>query len=239
MEQCKAHKCLCAKKRSWKEGRTIVLINKSGLSERRIGHTHLGARANDAAADLSFQLGQARRSGWCDVVAVLFPPLPGCVCAQQVVDFNRRLIRLLRGSLPVMWGGLVAHRNALVNRFVKGTRGRRYRRPAACLCPRIEHLRISLWPFQAPRSRQLQSRGLAASIERGAQDSSKGAAIPNSTSAGFLETGRTGSLLTCFSLPQASIVLGIGPLMRREWTFPLSRKRIPWLGCSQMGPYGS
>lgn len=55
---------------------------------------------------------------------IYFKLYAGTIKQEQVVDFLRHLLRLLKGNVLVVWDGLRSHKGKLVKQFVKSKKGR-------------------------------------------------------------------------------------------------------------------
>ncbi len=112
------------KKNAKSQGRTIVFIDESGLSQRPHrcrtwaprGQTpvlqyHCNGQTLSAMAGVS----------WWNFYFRLFP---GSIRSPPVVEFLAHLLRHIPGRLLVVWDGLRSHRSRLVWDFVREQRGR-------------------------------------------------------------------------------------------------------------------
>jgi transposase len=112
-----------AKKKSCLEGRVIVFIDESGLSERPTRVRTWAPRGKTPIIRFHF--------GWTHVSAIaalsrggcLFRLYKGSIKKEQHVEFLKALRARLKQRLLVVWDGLKAHRSALVRDYVASTKG--------------------------------------------------------------------------------------------------------------------
>jgi len=111
------------KKKSRREGRTIVFIDESGLSERPTAGQDLGAQRPDAGPAIQLQLeatvGHRGISFW----TFYFRLHAGAIRGPQFVEFLQALTKQIRGKLLVIWDGLPAHRSRVVKDYVEALDG--------------------------------------------------------------------------------------------------------------------
>jgi transposase len=55
---------------------------------------------------------------------IYFKLYPGTIKQEQVVDFLRHLLRMVKGNVLVIWDGLRSHRGNLVKKFIRKLDGR-------------------------------------------------------------------------------------------------------------------
>jgi transposase len=112
-----------AKKKSRREGRTIVFIDESGLSEQPSLTRTWAPRGQTPHLHFAFNWGKLAVVAGITWWRFYFRLYRGSIRAPQVVDFLRHLRRQIRRKLLVIWDGLPAHRSRLVTRFVERSRG--------------------------------------------------------------------------------------------------------------------
>ena len=113
-----------SKKNAKKEGRTIVFIDESGLSERPHRCRTWAPRGQTPVLQFHFHwktLSAIAGVTWWNFYFRLFP---GTIRAPQVVLFLRLLQRHLPGKLLIIWDGLRSHRDRLVKEYVEAQQGR-------------------------------------------------------------------------------------------------------------------
>jgi len=112
------------KKKAKNEGRTIVFIDESGLSERPQRCRTWAPRGQTPVLQYHFNwktLSAMAGVTWWNFYFRLFP---GSIRSPQVVEFLSHLLRHIGGKLLVVWDGLKSHRSRLVWDFVRQQRGR-------------------------------------------------------------------------------------------------------------------
>ena len=113
-----------SKKNAAKQGRTIVFIDESGLSQRPHRCRTWAPRGQTPVLQFHFnwkKLSAVAGVTWWNFYFRLFP---GAIRAPQVIEFLRHLQRHLPGKLLVVWDGLQTHRSRLVREYVARQRGR-------------------------------------------------------------------------------------------------------------------
>jgi transposase len=112
------------KKKAKNEGRTIVFIDESGLSERPHRCRTWAPRGQTPVLQYHFNwktLSAMAGVTWWNFYFRLYP---GTIRSPQVIDFLSHLLRHLRGQLLIVWDGLRSHRSRVVWDFVRQRRGR-------------------------------------------------------------------------------------------------------------------
>jgi len=112
-----------AKKKSLKEGRTLVFVDESGLSERP------SVVRTWAPIGQTPQLVFSHSWGKLSVIAGItwwefyFRLYRGSIKGRQAAEFLGHLRRQISGKLLVIWDGLAVHRSLTVRRHVERTQG--------------------------------------------------------------------------------------------------------------------
>jgi transposase len=112
------------KKKAKNQGRIIVFIDESGLSERPHRCRTWAPRGQTPVLQYHFNwktLSAMAGVTWWNFYFRLFP---GAIKSPQVVQFLEHLMRHLSGKLLIIWDGLRSHRSRLVWEFVRQQRGR-------------------------------------------------------------------------------------------------------------------
>jgi transposase len=112
------------KKNAESEGRTIVFIDESGLSQRPHRCRTWSPKGQTPVLQYHFNwkaLSVAVGISWWSFYFRLFP---GSIKAPQLIEFLTHLLRHIPGPVLVIWDGLPTHRSALVKLFVAGLNGR-------------------------------------------------------------------------------------------------------------------
>jgi len=112
------------KKKAKNEGRTIVFIDESGLSERPHRCRTWAPRGQTPVLQYHFNwktLSAIAGVTWWNFYFRLFP---GAIRSPQIIQFLAHLLRHIPGKLLIVWDGLPAHRSRAVWQFVQQQRGR-------------------------------------------------------------------------------------------------------------------
>jgi len=112
------------KKNAEIEGRTIVFVDESGLSQRPHRCRTWAPKGETPVLQYHFNwktLSVAAGISWYNFYFRLFD---GSIKAPQVVEFLTHLLRHIPGPLLIIWDGLPTHRSAMVKLFVEGQNGR-------------------------------------------------------------------------------------------------------------------
>ena len=112
------------KKKAKNEGRTIVFIDESGLSERPHRCRTWAPRGQTPVLQYHFNwkmLSAIAGVTWWNFYFRLFP---GAIRSRQIIEFLAHLPRHIPGKLLIVWDGLPGHRSRAVWDFVQQQRGR-------------------------------------------------------------------------------------------------------------------
>ena len=112
------------KKKAKIEGRTIVFIDESGLSERPHRCRTWAPRGQTPVLQYHFNwktLSAIAGVTWWNFYFRLFP---GAIRSSQIIEFLAHQQRHIPGKLLIVWDGLPGHRSRAVWRFVQQQRGR-------------------------------------------------------------------------------------------------------------------
>ena len=112
------------KKKAKNEGRTIVFIDESGLSERPHRCRTWAPRGQTPVLQYHFNwktLSAIAGVTWWNFYFRLFP---GAIRSPQIIQFLAHLSRHIPGKLLIIWDGLPGHRSRAVWEFVQQQRGR-------------------------------------------------------------------------------------------------------------------
>jgi transposase len=112
------------KKNAAAEGRTIVFVDESGLSERPHRVRTWAPRGQTPVLQLSFNWKVLSAIAGITVWNFYFRLYPGPIKTPQIIDFLGTLRRQLDRKLLIIWDGLAAHRSRGVREYVEGTQGR-------------------------------------------------------------------------------------------------------------------
>jgi transposase len=113
-----------AKKNAKRQGRTIVFIDESGLSEKCPVTRTWGLRGHTPVIQQSFTWKQmsaiAGLSGW----RFYFRFVDGAVKSEQIIEFLAALKRQIRHKLLIVWDGVGAHKSRRVRDWLEQQNGR-------------------------------------------------------------------------------------------------------------------
>src|SRR6476660_4424774 len=147
-----------AQKKATREGRIIIFIDESGISERPHRVSTWAPKGQTPVLQYSFtwkQLSAVAGISFCNIYCKL---VQGAVRAPEVVAFLKALRRHLGDrKLLIVWDRLEAHRSRLVREYVESQEGAIH---LEFLCARVESSRIPLGTLEASRIGQLLSQGL-------------------------------------------------------------------------------
>ena len=113
-----------AKKNAARQGKTIVFIDESGLSERPHRVRTWAPRGQTPVLQYHFNWKTLSAIAGITFWNFYFRLYPGAVRGPQVVDFFKHLSRHLRGKVLIVWDGLPCHRSHLVREYLKQQTGR-------------------------------------------------------------------------------------------------------------------
>jgi DDE superfamily endonuclease len=133
-------------KNAQQEGRTVVFIDESGLSERPHCCRTWAPRGQTPVLQYHFNwktLSAMAGITWWNFYFRLFP---GSIRRPQVVEFLSHLLRHIPGKLLIVWDGLRSHRGRLVGDFVRQQRGHRRNNRTACSHSCLDYFRLT-WLF--------------------------------------------------------------------------------------------
>jgi hypothetical protein len=108
-----------AQKKAQREGRTIVFIDESGLSERPTRVKTWAPRGETPILPHSFNWKQLSLIAGVTFWRFYFRFFAGAIKAPQLVEFLKALTQQIHGKLLIIWDGLPAHRSRLVRAYVE------------------------------------------------------------------------------------------------------------------------
>jgi transposase len=112
------------KKKAKNQGRIIVFIDESGLSERPHRCRTWAPRGQTPVLQYHFNWKTLSAMAGVTWWNFYFRRFPGAIKSPQVVEFLRHLMRHLPGKRLIIWDGLRSHHSHLVWGFVRQQRGR-------------------------------------------------------------------------------------------------------------------
>lgn len=112
-----------AKKNARRQGRTIVFIDESGLSERPTRVKTWARKGCTPTLQYSFNWKQLSLIAGASFWRIYFRFFHGTIKGPQLVEFLKALKAQIRGKLLIIWDGLPAHRSAVVRDYVESLEG--------------------------------------------------------------------------------------------------------------------
>lgn len=113
-----------SKKGAKAEGRTIVFVDESGLSERPHRCRSWAPRGKTPVLQYHFNWHLLSVIAGITIWNFYFQLFPGTIKGPQVVEFLTHLMRHVKKPILLIWDGLAAHRSRLVRDFVDSSGGR-------------------------------------------------------------------------------------------------------------------
>ena len=112
-----------AKKNAIKQGRVIVFVDESGLSERPTRVRTWAPKGQTPVIQYSFSWKQLSVIAGVSFWRFYFRLFPGAVRAPQCIEFLQALRRQIGKKLLIIWDGLQVHRSRLVRQYVEACDG--------------------------------------------------------------------------------------------------------------------
>lgn len=112
-----------AKKKSQREGRLIVIVDESDLSERPTRVRTWALKGQTPVIQFHFNWKQLSMIAGLTFRQCLFRLHQGAIRSAQIVEFLKALARHLKRRLLIIWDGLQAHRSRMVREHVDATSG--------------------------------------------------------------------------------------------------------------------
>jgi transposase len=146
-----AHQALAgAKKKSRREGRTIVFIDESGLSERPTRVKTWAPKGQTPVLQYSFNWKQLSVIAGISFWNFYFRFHAGAIRGPQFVEFLQALTKQIRGKLLVIWDGLPAHRSRVVKDYVESLDGHLVLERLPAYAPELNPVEY-LWGYMKQR----------------------------------------------------------------------------------------
>ncbi|MFZ1099238.1 MAG: IS630 family transposase [Steroidobacteraceae bacterium] len=111
------------KKNARKQGRIIVFIDESGLSERPTQVRGWAPRGETPVLQYHFNWHQLSAMAGITFYRFYFRLFPGAIKGPQVIEFLDALGRQIRRKVLVIWDGLPAHRSRVVRDYIESLKG--------------------------------------------------------------------------------------------------------------------
>src|SRR5262249_38316187 len=112
-------------KKALQEGRTIIFIDESGISQRPHRVRTWSPRGETLVLPYNFNWDTLSAVAGITFYSFYFLLYKGTVKSAEVVDFLQALLRHLPGPLLIVWNRLSAHRSRITRDFMAG-QGQRY-----------------------------------------------------------------------------------------------------------------
>ena len=112
------------KKIAARQGRIIVFIDESGLSERPCRARTWAPKGHTPVLQYSFSWKQLSVIAGVSFWRFYFRFFPGSIKSQQIVEFLKAISKTIGKKLLIVWDRLQAHRSTLVKEYVEAQRGR-------------------------------------------------------------------------------------------------------------------
>jgi transposase len=113
-----------AKKNAKRQGRTIVFIDESGLSEKCPVTRTWGLRGHTPVIQQSFTWKQMSAIAGLSWWRFYFRFVDGAVKSEQIIEFLAALKRQIRHKLLIVWDGVGAHKSRRVRDWLEQQNGR-------------------------------------------------------------------------------------------------------------------
>lgn len=113
-----------AQKKAQREGRVIVFIDESGLSERPTRVRTWAPKGQTPVIQFHFNWKQLSMIAGVSRSNVYFRLHEGSIKSPQIVEFLKALVKQITRSLLIIWDGLKAHRSRLVRDYVDSLEGK-------------------------------------------------------------------------------------------------------------------
>ncbi|MEW5881331.1 MAG: IS630 family transposase [Pseudomonadota bacterium] len=113
-----------AKKNAKRQGRTIVFIDESGLSEKCPVTRTWGLRGRTPVIQQSFTWKQMSAIAGLSWWRFYFRFVDGAVRSEQIIEFLAALKRQIRRKLLIVWDGVGAHKSRRVRDWLEQQHGR-------------------------------------------------------------------------------------------------------------------
>lgn len=112
------------KAKAKEEGRTIVFVDESGLTQKPAAKNTWAPEGETPVLELNFNWKKLSVIGGITIKSLYFQLHESSVKAPEVVAFLKHLQQHIPGKLLVIWDGLPAHRSQIVAEYLASTKGR-------------------------------------------------------------------------------------------------------------------
>ena len=111
------------KKKAQNEGRTLVFIDESGLSEKPHRCRTWAPRGQTPVLQFNFNWEKLSVSAGLTLRNFYFRLYPGAIGEQEVIHFLKALVRHIQHPMLIVWDRLPAHRSRLGRAFIELSEG--------------------------------------------------------------------------------------------------------------------
>lgn len=111
-------------KKARREGRTVVFIDESGLSEKCPVTRTWAPRGQTPVIQQSFTWKQMSAIAGLSFWRFYFRFFPGAIKSEQIIDFLGALMKHIGKPLLIVWDGVGTHKSRLVRRWLDDQEGR-------------------------------------------------------------------------------------------------------------------
>ena len=111
------------KKKARTEGRTLLFIDESGLSQKPHRCRSWAPRGKTPVLPFNFNWQRLSVSAGLILRHFYFRRDPGAIRQAEVIDFLQALVRQIEKPLLIVWDRLSAHRGRLVREFIELSEG--------------------------------------------------------------------------------------------------------------------
>ena len=112
-----------AQKKAKREGRTIIFIDESGLSERPSVARTWSLRGHTPVLQHSFTWKQMSAIAGLSFWQFYFRFFAGAIRSEQIIEFLGALKRQIKRPLLIVWDGVATHRSRLVKAWLEEQNG--------------------------------------------------------------------------------------------------------------------
>jgi len=112
-----------AQKKARREGRTIIFIDESGLSERPSVARTWSLRGHTPVLQHSFNWKQLSAIAGLSFWQFYFRFFPGAIRSEQVIEFLGALKRQIKRPMLIIWDGVATHRSRKVKTWLEALDG--------------------------------------------------------------------------------------------------------------------
>jgi len=112
-----------AQKKAQREGRVIVFVDESGVSERPTRVRTWAPKGRTPVIQFHFNWKQLSMIAGVTLSNAYFRLHEGSIKSPQIVEFLTALVKQISRPLLIIWDGLKAHRSRLVREYIDGLDG--------------------------------------------------------------------------------------------------------------------